>query len=70
MRNEFTTIALDSLTEFQQEIVDAVINEGRMRQKEEILEKIERKITEAYAQNNRELVDFLEELIRDLDLDL
>lgn len=70
MRNEFTTIALDSLTEFQQEIVDAVINEGRMRQKEEILEKIERKITEAYAQSNRELVDFLEELIRDLDLDL
>lgn len=70
MRNEFTTIALDSLTEFQQEIVDAVINEGRMREKEEVLAKIERKITEAYAANNLELVEFLEELIRDLDLDL
>jgi hypothetical protein len=67
---DYTTIKLDDLDEFQQDIVNAVINEGRMRQKEEVLAKIERKITEAYANNDRELVVFLEELIRDLDLDM
>lgn len=67
---KYTTIELTDLDKGQKAIVDAVINEGRMREKEEILEKIERKITEMYAQNNREMVEFLEQLIRDLDLDL
>ena len=65
---KYTTIELTDLDKGQKAIVEAVINEGRMREKEEILAKIERKITENY--DNRELVNFLEELIRDLDLDL
>lgn len=67
---KYTTIELTDLDKGQKAIVEAVINEGRMREKEEVLAKIERKITEMYAQNNREMVEFLEELIRDLDLDL
>lgn len=67
---KYTTIELTDLDKGQKAIVDAVINEGRMREKEEILEKIERKITEMYSENNREMVEFLEQLIRDLDLDL
>ena len=67
---KYTTIELTDLDKGQKAIVDAVINEGRMREKEEILEKIERKITEMYAQDNRDMIEFLEQLIRDLDLDL
>lgn len=67
---KYTTIELTDLDKGQKAIVDAVINEGRMREKEEILEKIERKITEMYSQDNREMVEFLEQLIRDLDLDM
>ena len=67
---KYTTIELTDLDNGQKAIVEAVINEGRMREKEEILEKIERKITEMYANNNFEMVEFLEQLIRDLDLDL
>ena len=67
---KYTTIELTDLDKSQKAIVNAVINEGRMREKEEILEKIERKITEMYAQDNREMIEFLEQLIRDLDLDL
>lgn len=67
---KYTTIELKDLDKGQKAIVDAVINEGRMREKEEILAKIERKITEMYAQDNREMIEFLEQLIRDLDLDL
>lgn len=67
---KYVEIPMDEFKEDERKIVQAVISEGRMRMKEEILAKIERKITEAYAANNRELVDFLEELIRDLDLDL
>ena len=67
---KYTTIELTDLDKGQKAIVDAVINEGRMREKEEILEKIERKITEMYSQDNREMIEFLEQLTRDLDLDL
>ena len=67
---KYVGLQLDGLTKIQEDLVNAVINEGQMRAKEEILEKIERKITEMYAQNNLEMVEFLEQLIRDLDLDL
>ena len=67
---DYVEIDLKDLNKTQKEIVNAVINEGRMRRNEEVLEKIERKITEAYAEGNRELIDFLEDLIVDLDLDL
>jgi hypothetical protein len=65
---EYHTITLEGMTEAQAEIVNAVINEGRLRMKEEILAKIERKITENYQ--DKEMVKFLEELIRELELDM
>lgn len=67
---QYVNLELKGLQKDQEMIVNAVINEGRMRQKEEILAKIDRKITEAYSNNDREMVNFLQELIRDLDLDL
>lgn len=67
---KYTTIELTDLDEGAKAIVEAVINEGRLQVKEQVLEKIERKITEMYSQNNLEMVEFLEQLIRDLDLDL
>lgn len=67
---DYISLELKGLEKDQERILNAVINEGRMRRNEEVLEKIERKITEAYAEGNRELIDFLEELIVDLDLDL
>jgi hypothetical protein len=67
---QYVSLELKGLEKDQEMIVNAVINEGRMRQKEEILAKIERKITEAYSNNDTEMVKFLSELIRDLDLDM
>ncbi len=68
--NGYVSVDLTDLKQEQKAIINAVINEGKMRRNDEVLEKIERKITEAYAQNNRDLVEFLEELIRDLELDM
>ncbi len=68
--NGYVSVDLTDLKKEQTAILNAVINEGRMRRNDEVLEKIERKITEAYGQNNRDLVEFLEELIRDLELDM
>jgi hypothetical protein len=59
-----------SMSEFEnrdREIVNAVIHEGEMRQGEKIVSLLERKITEAYANNNKELVDFLENLIVEIE---
>ena len=67
---KYREIEMDDLNELQEAILSSVINNGKMIMKEEILTKIERKITEAYAENNRDLVNFLEELIRDLELDM
>lgn len=66
--SKYHKIELDDLTEIQESILSAVINEGRMRMQEEILSKLERKIVENYQ--NKEMVAFLEELIRELELDL
>jgi len=49
------------------EIVEAVIHEGEMRQGEKVIALLERKITEAYANNNKELIDFLENLIVEIE---
>ncbi len=67
---KYVSLELKGLEKDQEMIINAVINEGKMRRNDEVLEKIERKITEAYAQDNRDLVQFLEELIRDLELDM
>jgi hypothetical protein len=58
------------MSEFEnrdREIVNAVIHEGEMRQGEKIISLLERKITEAYANKNKELVDFLENLIVEIE---
>ncbi len=66
---KYVEIPMNTFKDRDRVIVDAVINEGKLRMKEELLAKIERKITEAHAENNRDLVEFLEGLIRDLELD-
>ena len=58
---------MDSFENRDREIVNAVIHEGEMRQGEKIVALLERKITEAYANNNKELVDFLENLIVEIE---
>ena len=65
----YVEISLDEFEETDRAIVRSVMDRGRVEMKEEILAKIERKITEAYAEDNRDLVEFLEDLIRDLELD-
>lgn len=66
---KYVEIPMNTFKDRDRVIVDAVINEGKLRMKEELLAKIERKITEAYAKDDRDLVEFLEGLIRDLELD-
>lgn len=64
----YTQMDLNGLDELQESILNAVINEGKLRMKEEILAKIERKIVENYQ--DKEMVAFLEELIKELELDM
>jgi restriction endonuclease Mrr len=63
----YKEIPMDSFENRDREIVNAVIHEGEMRQGEKIVALLERKITEAYANNNKELVDFLENLIVEIE---
>ncbi len=58
---------MDSFENRDREIVNAVIHEGEMRQGEKIIGLLERKVTEAYADNNKELIDFLENLIVEIE---
>jgi hypothetical protein len=67
MEDKYQVVSLEGLTDMQQAVVDSVIHEGEMRQSEKIVELIERKITEAYANDNRELIDFLESLILEIE---
>lgn len=43
-------------------------DEGEMRENERIISILERKITEAYAQDNKDIIEFLETLITDLEI--
>jgi len=63
----YKEIPMDSFENRDREIVNAVIHEGEMRQGEKVVSLLERKITEAYANNNKELVDFLENLIVEIE---
>jgi hypothetical protein len=63
----YKEIPMDSFENRDREIVNAVIHEGEMRQGEKVVALLERKITEAYANNNKELVDFLENLIVEIE---
>jgi restriction endonuclease Mrr len=63
----YTQIPMNEFQNRDREIVEAVIHEGEMRQGEKVIALLERKITEAYANNNKELTDFLENLIVEIE---
>ena len=65
---EYTSVVLDNLDETQEQLINSIIHEGEMRENERIISVLERKITEAYADNNKEIIDFLERLITDLEI--
>ena len=64
---EYTEVNLEDLDDMQTAIVNAVINEGEMRQAEKIVGLIERKITEAYASGDKNLIEYLESLITEIE---
>jgi hypothetical protein len=63
----YVNLDIKDMNETEREIVNAVIHEGEMRQNEKIIALLERKVTEAYGSNSRELIDFLEELIVEIE---
>jgi len=63
----YKEIPMNEFENLDREIVEAVIHEGEMRQGEKVIALLERKITEAYANNNKELIDFLENLIVEIE---
>jgi hypothetical protein len=63
----YKEIPMNEFENRDREIVEAVIHEGEMRQGEKVIALLERKITEAYANNNKELIDFLENLIVEIE---
>jgi hypothetical protein len=67
MMGDYTSVVLDNLDETQEKLINSIINEGQMRQGEKVVALLERKITEAYADNNKELIDFLEKLIVEIE---
>jgi hypothetical protein len=64
---EYTEVSLKDLDDIQTAIVNAVIKEGEMRQAEKIVALIERKITEAYALGDKNLIEYLESLITEIE---
>jgi hypothetical protein len=64
---EYTEVSLEDLDDIQTDIVNAVIKEGEMRQAEKIVALIERKITEAYALGDKNLIEYLESLIKEIE---
>jgi hypothetical protein len=64
---EYTEVSLEDLDDIQTAIVNAVIKEGEMRQAEKIVALIERKITEAYALGDKNLIKYLESLITEIE---
>jgi len=64
---EYTEVSLEDLDDMQTAIVNAVINEGEMRQAEKIVALIERKITEAYALGDKNLIEYLDSLIVEIE---
>lgn len=63
----YVQIPMDSFKNKDREIVNAVIHEGEMRQGEKVIALLERKITEAYSNKNKELINFLENLIVEIE---
>jgi len=63
----YKEIPMSEFKNRDREIVNAVIHEGEMRQGEKVVALLERKITEAYANNNKELVSLFENLIIEIE---
>lgn len=63
----YVEIPMSEFKNRDREIVEAVIHEGQMRQGAKIISILDRKVTEAYADNNKELVNFLENLIVEIE---
>jgi len=63
----YVNLDIKDMNETEREIVNAVIHEGEMRQNEKIIELLERKITEAYGNDDRAMIDFLEALIVEIE---
>jgi hypothetical protein len=64
---DYVKVDLTDLSREQSAIINAVIHEGEMRQTDRLVALLERKITEAYANNSPELIDFLENLIVEIE---
>jgi hypothetical protein len=63
----YVNLDMSDMNRAEKEIVNAVIHEGEMRQSEKIVELLERKITQAYADDDRAMIDFLEALIVEIE---
>lgn len=64
---KYHEIPMSEFSEIQAVVVNSVIHEGEMRKTEQVIALLERKVTEAYGENNRELIDFLENLIVEIE---
>ena len=64
---EYVSLDLKGMNKAEAEIVNAVIHEGEMRQTEKVVELLERKVTEAYAEDDRDKIEFLENLIYEIE---
>ena len=65
--NGYVDFYLEGLDKTKEAILNSVINEGKMRQTEKIVEMIERKMTEAYASNDTAMIDLLQSLIAEIE---
>ena len=63
----YVNLDIKDMNETEREIVNAVIHEGEMRQNEKVIELLERKITEAYANDDMHMIDFLEALVVEIE---
>jgi hypothetical protein len=63
----YVNLDIKDMNETEREIVNAVIHEGEMRQNEKVVELLERKITEAYGNDDMAMIDFLEALIVEIE---
>ena len=63
----YVNINMKDMNESETQIVNAVIHEGEMRQSEKIVEMLERKITEAYSNDDRASIDLLESIIVEIE---
>jgi hypothetical protein len=63
----YVNLDIKDMNDTEREIVNAVIHEGEMRQSEKVIELLERKITEAYGNDDRAMIDFLEALIVEIE---